>query len=159
MKKITYERLKNIALYYLERYEACTSKLREVLKRRVKKTALEQPVPQEAFGWIEQVISEMERLGYINNQRFTENTIRRLSNSGKSKSYISTKLKLAGIEEEQIRETLSQTNDLENARIMVQKKHLGKDFQKDLARLARAGFSYETARKALEEFKEGANNV
>ena len=101
----------------------------------------------------------MERLGYINNQRFAENTIRRLSNSGKSKSYISTKLKLAGIEEEQIRETLSQTNDLENARIMVQKKHLGKDFQKDLARLARAGFSYETARKALEEFKEGANNV
>ncbi len=159
MKKITYERLKNIALYYLERYEASTSKLREVLKRRVKKTALEQPVPQEAFGWIEQVISEMERLGYINNQRFTENTIRRLSNSGKSKSYISTKLKLAGIEEEQIRETLSEMDDLENARIMVQKKHLGKDFQKDLARLARVGFSYETARKALEEFKEGANNV
>ena len=44
MKKITLERLKNIALFYLERYDASSDKLRVVLNRRVKKASLEQPI-------------------------------------------------------------------------------------------------------------------
>ena len=151
MKKITQARLKNIALYYLERYEASTQKLRDVLKRRLTKARLEQPVPPEANTWIETVIEEMVRLGYVNDKRFAENTVRRLSGAGKSRSFIRTKLKLAGIEEEEIMEALSDTDELAAARLMVQKKHLGGDFKRDLARLARAGFSYEIAREALEE--------
>ena len=50
-----------------------------------------------------------------------------------------------------INESLCDTDELELARKMVQKKHLGNDFKKDLAKLARAGFSYEVARKVLEE--------
>ena len=151
MKKITPTRLKNIALYYLERYEASSQKLRDVLKRRLAKARLEQPVPPEAPKWIEEVIAEMVRLGYVNDKRFTENTVRRLSGAGKSRSFIRTKLKLAGIEEEEILEALSETDELASARLFVQKKHLGHDFNRDLARLARAGFSYEIAREALEE--------
>ena len=49
MKKITPQRLKNIALYYLERYDAGTVKLRGVLTRRIKKAQMEMPVPDEAF--------------------------------------------------------------------------------------------------------------
>ena len=151
MKKITPQRLKNIALYYLERYEASTQKLREVLRRRLAKAKLEQPIPSEAPKWIEEVIDEMIHLGYINDKRFTENTVRRLSEAGKSRSFIRTKLKLAGIEEENITEALSDTDELTNARSFVRKKHLGDDFKRDLARLARAGFSYEVAREALED--------
>lgn len=151
MKKITPQRLKNIALYYLERYEASTQKLREVLRRRLAKAKLEQPIPSEAPKWIEEVIDEMIHLGYINDKRFTENTVRRLSEAGKSCSFIRTKLKLAGIEEENITEALSDTDELASARLLVQKKHLGHDFKRDLARLARAGFSYEVAREALED--------
>ena len=151
MKKITRERLKNSALYYLERYEASTLKLRGVLRRRLIKARLEQPVPKEADTWIEEVIAEMVRLGYVNDKRFAENLVRRLSGAGKSRSFIRTKLKLTGIEEEESDIVLSDTDDLTNARLMVQKKHLGKDFKRDLARLARAGFSYEIARKVLEE--------
>lgn len=154
MKKITQARLKNIALYYLERYEASTQKLRDVLKRRLAKARLEQPVSPEATTWIEEVIDEMLRLGYVNDKRFAENTVRRLSGAGKSRSFIRTKLKLAGIEEEEMREALSDTDELASARLMVQKKHLGHDFKRDLARLARAGFSYEIAREALEEVKK-----
>lgn len=151
MKKITQARLKNIALYYLERYEASTQKLREVLKRRLAKARLEQPVPPKANQWVESIIEEMVRLGYVNDKRFAENTVRRLSGAGKSRSFIRTKLKLAGIEEEEIMEALSDTDELAAARLMVQKKHLGHDFKRDLARLARAGFSYEIAREVLEE--------
>jgi len=151
MKKITPTRLKNIALYYLERYEASSQKLREVLKRRLVKAAQEQIIPNEADNWLEEVISEMIRLGYVNDKRFAENTVRRLSEAGKSRAFIRTKLKLAGIDETDITNALSDTDELESARLFVQKKHLGNDFRKDLARLARAGFSYEIAREALEE--------
>lgn len=151
MKKITPERLKNIALFYLERYDASSEKLRFVLKRRVKKAALEQPVPPQTSSWIEQTVSEMKRLGYINDKRFAENLVRRYSEAGKSPSFIRSKLKLSGIDEMTISDMLEGTDELALARLMVQKKHLGNDFQRDLARLARSGFSYETARTALEE--------
>ena len=151
MKKITPTRLKNITLYYLERYEASSEKLRTVLKRRLIKAAKEQPVPSEAHQWIEKIITEMQRLGYVNDKRFAENMVRRLSEGGKSHSFIRTKLKMAGIDEDEIMTVLTETDELTSARLMVQKKHLGYDYQKDLARLARAGFSYEIAREALEE--------
>ncbi|MGN0919583.1 MAG: regulatory protein RecX [Alphaproteobacteria bacterium] len=155
MKKITPERLKNSALYYLERYDASRQKLREVLERRLNKARLEQEVPMEAGQWIEDVIDQMQHLGYINDTRFAENLVRRCSEAGKSRTYIRTKLKLAGINDEQADNVLSEINDLAAARLMVQKKHLGQDFKRDLARLARAGFSYEIAKEALEEIKKG----
>ena len=151
MKKITQKRLENIALYYLERYEASSGKLRAVLKRRLMKASKEQPIPPEASDWIEQVIFQMQQLGYINDKRFAENTVRRLSGAGKSRSFIRSKLKLAGIEEDEISQALADTDELASAQLWVQKKHLSGDFKKDLARLARAGFSYEIAREALEE--------
>ena len=150
MKKITPERLKNIALFYLERYDASSDKLRAVLNRRVKKAYLEQPISSETPQWIEQIILEMKRLGYVDDKRFAENLVRRYSNAGKSRSFMCTKLKLAGIDENTLMDVLEGTDELTQARLMVQKKHLGHDFQRDLARLARAGFSYEIARKVLE---------
>ena len=39
---------------------------------------------------------------------------------------------------------------MERAKIFVQKKHL-EQTEKDLAKLARAGFDYETAKQALSE--------
>ena len=151
MKKLTLKRLKNSALYYLERYEASAGKLRSVLERKLIKAAKEQTVPPEAHDWIETIIRQMQDLGYINDKRFAENTVRRLSEAGKSRSFIRGKLKLAGIDEEDINTVLADTEDLDAARLLVQKKHLGHDFKRDLARLARAGFSYEIAREALEE--------
>ncbi|MBO7483640.1 MAG: RecX family transcriptional regulator [Alphaproteobacteria bacterium] len=155
MKKITCQRLKNIAFFYLERYDASSQKLRAVLKRRLIKAEREQEVPPEAIEWIEEIVSEMQRLGYVDDQRFTENTVRRLSEIGKSRSFIRTKLQQSGIKEEMILDALSETDELEQARLTVRKKHLGADFKKDLARLARAGFSYEIAKEALEELQRG----
>lgn len=151
MKKITLDRLKNYALFYLERYEASADKLRTILKRRLMKAAREQEIPAEANNWVEDIIRDMCRLGYVDNRRFAENVVRRLSANGKSPSFIQTKLKLAGIDDEEISTALAETDELAQARLMVQKKHLGADFQKDLARLARAGFSYEVAKEVLEE--------
>ena len=151
MKKITPQRLKNIALYHLERYDAGTVKLRGVLTRRIKKAQMEMPVPDEAFEWVEQVIEQMQNLGYVNDTRYAENMVRRLSQSGKSNTFIKNKLKMEGISESTFETLFSDTDDLTQARLYVRKKKLGRDFQKDLAKLARAGFSYDIARQALSQ--------
>ena len=151
MKKITPQRLKNMAIYYLQRYDAGSHKLRTVLIRKIKKAQMEMPVPDEAFIWVEQVIEQMQNLGYINDERYGENVVRRLSQSGKSTAFIKNKLKTEGFSQGQIDSLISDTDELAQARLFVRKKRLGQDLKKDLGKLARAGFSYDIARQALNQ--------
>ena len=59
-KKITEKRLENIALFYLQRYESCSSKLRDTLKRRVRRAKMQGiEVPDDANQWIENVVNKM----------------------------------------------------------------------------------------------------
>ncbi len=164
-KKITEKRLYNIALYYLSRYEATTGKVRDVLKRRLMTAERRgEEIPNEAPAWIEKIISQMVDLGYIDNNRYAENTFRRLTEAGKSVRSIAYKLKQAGLEEDVLsdlieeQETTSGELDLTSALKLVKKRKLGlyrpesqraAYAQKDLAVLGRAGFSYEIAQKAL----------
>ena len=149
MKKITPQRLKNIALYYLERFDASSEKLRSVLMRRVQKAVFSgDEVPLDTEQWIDEIVDEMKRLNYVNDQRYAENKIRQYLKAGKSNRYIILKLSEAGIDPEEVRSFLP-NDELEQAQIFARKKHLGKDFQKDLAKLARAGFSYDIAQKVL----------
>ncbi len=155
MKTITFQRLKNRALFYLERYEANSQKLKTVLINRLKKDALKgDTVPPQATEWVEQVVQEMQRLNYVNDTRYIENTIRRLKESGKSRRFILGKLMQSGLTADDITPYLEEVDELASARLFVRKKHLGADYQKDLAKLARAGFSFDVAQKVLEEKNE-----
>ena len=150
-KPVTAKRLENIALFYLERFDASSDKLRQVLKRRLRRQKMQGiEVAPEAADWIENVIQKMQNLGYVNDDRYAENAVRRLSQQGKSALYIRQKLKAEGLKESLINPYLAGQNDLERAKIFVQKKRLTQT-EKDLAKLARAGFDYETAKQALSE--------
>ena len=149
-KPLTEKRLENIALYYLEQFDASAEKLRQVLTRRVRRQKMQGIViDPKVTQWIENVIQKVTRLGYVNDTRYTENAVRRLSQSGKSARFIQQKLTADGITADEIEKHLSVDDDLQRARVFAQKKHLGQDYQKDLAKLARAGFSYETAQEVL----------
>lgn len=166
VKKITQKRLENITLYYLQRYESSTAKLRAVLKRRVLRAKMQLgEVPEEANDWIENIIKRMQELGYVNDKRYAENTFRRLQSAGKSTRFIAGKLKQAGILSDSIDELMegqeqsADEMDLNAARSLVKKKKLGhfrptekqsEMRSKDLAVLGRAGFSYEIACQALD---------
>ena len=151
-KPLTQNRLKNIALFYLERFDASSGKIRQILKRRIqrqKNKGIE--LSPEITQWVENVIQDLLHLGYLNDKRYVENAIRRLSQNGKSIQYIRQKLRTENIETTLIDSCLTPQTDLQNARQFVRKKHLGNNSTKDLAKLARAGFDYETAKTALEE--------
>ena len=149
-KPLTEKRLENIALYYLEQFDTSAEKLRQVLTRRVRRQKIQGiVVDPKVTQWIENVVQKVTQLGYVNDERYAENAVRRLSQSGKSARFIQQKLMADGIAPDEIEKHLSTDEDLDRARVFAQKKHLGRDYQKDLAKLARAGFSYETAQEVL----------
>lgn len=161
IKEITEKRLHHITLYYLTRFDASAGKVRAMLKRRLMKAKMAgQEIPSNASQWIENVISDMRRLGYLNDSRYAENKMRLLVHQGKSIQFMTLKLKEDGIDADTIQALLIDlmVSDLEQARRLVARKKIGGYrplgqqqlcYQKDLATLARAGFSYETARTAL----------
>ena len=166
-KQITQKRLMNVALYYLGRYESSSENLRRLLKRKILRAQMKgAAIPAEANVWIESVVKEVIRLGYVDDRRFALSVTEKYGKAGKSQNYIRQKLAQAGISAELQRDVLSETNvsaegtELEAALLLVKKKKLGsfrpeKDRplfrKKDMAVLARAGFSYQTAVKALGE--------
>lgn len=170
-KKITKLRLKNIGLYYLERFESSVDNLRQVLMRRVNDYAYQNPGydKSEAVAWIEELLADFERYGYLNDSRYAELKIRDYLAAGKSARYIKGKLLQKGISEDEADTLLAeQEYDPEELALkLAKKKKIGpfrrdeaarREYrQKDLAVLVRAGFDYVVAQKVLGTvFDDGA---
>ncbi|MBO6281245.1 MAG: regulatory protein RecX [Alphaproteobacteria bacterium] len=162
-KKITPQRLKNIGLYYLKRFESSVENLRSVLHRRVNKYAFENPEfdKQQAYQWVEDVLTEFERLHYLDDNRFAEIKVRSYLSAGKPSRYIKQKLREKGIDEQEIDSILDEQeyNPLEMALKLAKRKKIGpyrpeeqrKEFkQKDMGTLVRAGFDYDTVCEVLD---------
>ncbi len=161
-KKITPQRLKNIALYYLKRFESSTEKLRNVLQKRVTSYKRENPDfdVETAGQWIEEILQELHRLHYLDDARYAEIKIRNYLSAGKPERYIQNKLREKGISEQQINEILAtqEYNPHEMALRLAQRKKIGpfrpteqrRDFrQKDMGTLIRAGFDYDVVCEVL----------
>lgn len=163
LKKITKQRLKNIALYYLKRYETSVENLRQVLKKRVNDYVYRVPEfdKNEAYVWIDEIVSDFESYGYVNDERFAEMRVRGYIAAGKSQRYIQGKLREKGIDENLV-DTMLDTQEYDAFEIalkLAQKKHIGPyrmeelraEFrQKDMGTLVRAGFDYDTVQKIMD---------
>lgn len=162
-RKITPERLKNIALYYLERFDSSADNLRRVLSRRVFDYARENPDfdRQRAAAWIEDVIAGFERVGYLDDVRYAETKISAYLAAGKPERWIRQKMRQKGVEEEVTDKILSaaEIDEEKAAENFARKKKIGPFRkseeernacrQKDLAALVRAGFGYEVAKSVV----------
>ena len=171
-KPVTQKRLMNIALFYLGKYESSSENLRQVLQRRLARAEMKgAEIPLQAQAWIDAVIEEVKRLGYVDDKRFACSITEKYRKSGKSSKFIRQKLIQAGISSEMQQEALTvddaadeKDSELQAALRLVRKKKLGafrpqeerqRCRKKDLAVLARAGFSYQTAVEALGESEQG----
>ena len=164
MRKMTKMRIKNIGLYYLKRFESSVANLRSVLRRRVNDYAFHTPgfVKQEGYDWIEEVLSDFQRLGYLNDARYSELKIKDYMAAGKSPRYIHGKLREKGIDENLIEKLIAEQDfdPFESALKLARKRRIGpfsaneeirkERRSKDLAILVRAGFDYDVAVKVLE---------
>ena len=162
-KKITPQRLKNIGLYYLKRFESSVENLRSVLQKRVNQYAKENPDfnKQEAYQWVEDVLTEFEKLHYLDDKRFTEIKVRSYIAAGKPARYIQNKLREKGIANAQIEDMLDDFgyNPQEMALKLAKRKKIGPfrpdeesrkiNRQKDMAALIRAGFDYDVVAEIM----------
>lgn len=165
-KPISEDRLYQTALYYLGRYAASSASVRRVLGRRVTKYAAIDGVELEtARGWIDSIIERLTRSGILDDSGFAAGRARALFDRGLSPRLIAVKLAEKGLARgvvEQAIATLLQDHrdpDLTAARKLARRRRLGPfrpratrepHRNRDLAVMARAGFSFDIARLVVE---------
>ncbi len=165
-KKITQSYLENAALFYLQRYASSAANLRRILLHKIKKSCQHHKTSVEDFiPLLDGIIARYNSSGLLNDAQFSKSKAESLRRQGRSAWYIRQKLSIKGLSEEDINRSLDEVGNDEEAEIsaaliLIKKKKLGglrpgnsaskEQNMKDIAVLARAGFSYKVATAALE---------
>jgi regulatory protein len=142
VRRISEKSVANAALFYLRRYAASRKRLEQVLLRkvmRVKRRSDKDGSVEDGRRHIAVVVERMVRAGYVDDERLATATAASLNRQGRSARMIALKLRLKGLPQRRI----SPEDELEAARTMVRRR------KADLRKLARAGFSFDVAKKAL----------
>lgn len=173
-KKPTPERLANVALHYLSRYAASEASLRRVLENRVRRAvmadetfAADAEAQASLAQGIDKIIETHKRTGVLNDQAFAEMKVSSLRRAGRSARRITQQLAQKGVKGEVIEAALepeegvdAQEAELKAAQAYARRRGLG-PFRKggpsedraikakEIASMARAGFSFDTAKKIL----------
>lgn len=157
-KKLSESYLRNSALYYLQRHPTSVSHFLAVMDRKMKRSLKAHPdqtlEPFTAYLH-EKLVPEFVRAGFLNDELYAKALAGSLQRRGMPKRVITMKLAAKGVEATD--EQLAEQDDIEAARLYAKRKRLGpyatraRDPQKDMAALARAGFSYDIVSKVLKE--------
>lgn len=164
-RQATASHLENAALHYLERFSSSSANLRRVLMRKVARSARAHGTdPAEGAGLVEAIIARYLQSGLLDDAAYATQKAASLRRRGTSRYGIRGKLAVKGVETELIDAALERLDDehgagdLVAACALVRRRRLGPyrpqeeratRRQKDLAALARAGFSLDLARRVL----------
>lgn len=168
-KKATPKRLRNAALFYIDRYAPAEAQLRRMLRARVARSARAHGAdPDESrtlADAIDEMIQDFIQAGLLNDRRYAQAKAASLLRRGTSPKGIGAYLRARGIGATDIAaalEDLCATTpdpELAAAAVYARKRRIGPFRPKgerearrdrDLAALGRRGFSFETARQVLE---------
>ena len=137
----------------LSRRDASRQELATTLQRELAKCA---EAPSEASAWIQSILDDCEARGYLSDSRLATNHFAALRRRGSSRRKIEAALQKKGIGAEAVASLFeAEATDAEAiaAARSVERRRFGRDpekFDKELASLARAGFGYDDARRALD---------
>ena len=164
-KPITPTYLENAALYYLERFASSSAHLKRVLMRKVMRAAAAgHGDVGEGERLVDALIVRYLAAGLVDDKAYARQRAASLRRRGNSRFAIRGKLALKGVESALVQSTLAELEpddaqgEIAAAAALVRRRRLGpfrssaarKDaWQKDLAALARAGFSLDVARRVL----------
>ena len=152
--------LKKYAVQYLSKYDSTKKNLERVLKNKIKR--INETKKNEKFALyksIFKIIEELESKKIIDDKRYADTKILYFSSQGKSKYFIKNYLLQKGIEKNLINKTIDNFElnkpdwEFESAKTFIRKKRLvlndKKNKEKNLAKMSRAGFDYNTSKKML----------
>ncbi|MEQ9190065.1 MAG: RecX family transcriptional regulator [Alphaproteobacteria bacterium] len=165
-RRITLSSLENGALFYLQRFASSSANLKRVLERRVARAAKvrDDVDADQARVWIDDIVRRFERSGLLDDQAFARARAITLMRQGLSRRAIDARLRQKGVKADAIAAALDHLAteagdpDLAAACRLVRRRRLGPlrpvadqegRRQRDLASLARAGFSAAVALRVL----------
>lgn len=160
-RKVTPAYLERAALAYLERYASSAENLRRVLRRKMEKRCrLRGEEPDEFYPMIDEVVAKSLRNGLIDDARYAESRVASLRRRGGSTRAIRLKLSAKGVDRETIAHALEgeEEDEIAAAHALARRRRLGpyrsgerKPYRaKDMASLARAGFSFAVALEVID---------
>ncbi len=158
IRLVNEKKLLKYAIEYLSKYDSSKKNLIEVLKRKIFRLNIAGLEKHNLLNIIDKIIEKLEDSNLVNDNRYIFSKISSLSRSGKSKKFISSYLLKKGINNLNIDNNFKEfeENDvnweLDSAKLFVQKKRLltsDEKYEKKIAKMARAGFSYEICKKIL----------
>lgn len=143
--------IERAASWYLSRWSTTRAHLRKLLMKRVQKRVL----PEEhaaAIAEVEAVLDRCERAGLVDDAAYAESKVARMIARGVSAPVIRARLAAKGL----TRIAMPDDAAFTSCCAYVLRRRLGPlrddaaaHREKDLARIGRAGFSYEIARRVL----------
>lgn len=164
-KPATAQHLENAALHYLERFASSSGNLRRLLMRRVARSAEAHGTDvREGERVVDDLVARYLRAGLLDDRDYAAHQAASLRRRGGSRHAIRGKLALKRVASALVDETLDALDlgqgdgELAAACALVRRRRLGPfrpetarilHRQKDLAVLARAGFSLALARRVL----------
>lgn len=152
--------LMKYAINYLSKYSSSKSNLERILKKKILRLKIEKQDKYALYNAIEEIINTLEKNNYINDYSYTNSKINTFFHQGKSKIFIKSYFIQKGIDKTVIDKTFESFEDQNNnweissAKTFARKKrlmNLSDNKEKNLSKLARAGFSYETSIKILND--------
>lgn len=176
-RKVSAQSLENAALYYLGRFSASSAHLKRVLLRRVDRSIkVHGGDAAEGRQLVEALVERFCRSGLLDDAAYAAGKARSLRRRGTSRNVIARTLRAKGVTADQTDVALGELaadsgeeagdGELAAAARLAQRKRLGPfrpktaraDLrQRDMAALARAGFSYDVARQIVDA--ENADNL
>ena len=147
------------AINYLSKYSSSKTNLERILRNKIIRINIEKKEKFTLYNSIPEIIKKLEKNNFINDYNYATSKINLFISNGKSKIFIQNYLFKKGIDKKLSSEIFAELNEedsnweIKSARTFARKKNLQKDNddEKNLSKMARAGFSYEIAKKILEE--------
>ena len=147
------------AINYLSKYSSSKTNLERILKNKIRRTKIDKKEKFILYKSIPEILKKLEKNNFINDYNYATSKINLFISNGKSKIFIQNYLFKKGIDEKLSSEIFEELNEedsnweIKSARTFARKKNLQKNNnnEKNLSKMARAGFNYEIAKKILDE--------
>lgn len=167
---MTPRRLRNIAVAYFESRTTTRGHLERLLMRRIHRSLEHHPGDaSEMRGWLPPLLDELERMGLLDDRAWAESRLARLRRKGMSARAIRANLREKLVPADLIDELMDidRQDPLVAGVKYARRRGIGpfreRDREarrdKDLGRLARAGFPYDVARRVLDLDREEADDL
>ncbi|MDC0226774.1 RecX family transcriptional regulator [Alphaproteobacteria bacterium] len=154
-------KLTKYAINYLSKFSSSKSNLEYILKKKIRNYNIDKKQKFLLYNSLSTIIYNLEKNNFINDRTYCLSKIRFFIHQGKSKIYMQSYFYQKGIEKEIVLEAFQEYDlndsdwELESAKIFVRKKRLENKpeyKEKNLSKMARAGYKYDLCIKILNEF-------